>query len=103
MDTTNYSEGPYITKELVNNSPTKIGIVLGEATPEDTNFGKQLTVNVEIDRKIKKWNLNKDSVKNMQQLGIDSMLWVGKRIRFSVISVGGKDRIIGVPILETLN
>ena len=100
MDTTIYSEGQYITKEFVRASPTKIGVVLGEASPKDTKFGKQLSVNVEIDRKIKEWNLNKDSVKNMQQLGVDSMSWVSKRVLFSVISIGGKDRIIGTPIIE---
>jgi hypothetical protein len=103
MDTTAYSEGQFITPEFVKFSPTKIGVLLGEATPEETKYGKQLTVNVEIDRKIKVWNLNRDSVKNMQQLGIDSSAWVAKRVRFNVVSVGGKDRVIGNPIDLPLN
>jgi hypothetical protein len=100
MDTTTFSEGQYITPEFVKNSPSKIGVILGEASPQDTKYGKQLSVNVEIDRRIKTWNLNRDSVKNMQQLGMDSMSWVSKRVMFHTVIIAGKDRVIGNPIID---
>lgn len=98
MDTTNFSEGQYITPELVNMSPSKQGVVLSEAVPTKTDYGEQLCCNVEIDRKIKTWRMNRDSVKNMQPLGSDSKNWVAMRIRFTVVTVNGKQRVIGMPI-----
>ena len=99
MDTTEFSEGQFVTPKLVSDSPVKIAVILGEARPEDTKYGKQLTVNVEFNGKIKVWRLNRDSVKNMQQIGVNSEGWVGKRITFSVVTVGGKERVIGTPII----
>jgi len=100
MDTTCFSEGQFVTPALVTASPTKIGVVLSEATPEKTDYGEQLVCNLSVDQKIKKWRMNRDSVKNMQQLGLDSRNWVSKRVRLSVLSVGGKERVIGVPIID---
>ena len=100
MDTTDFSEGQFLTPKLVSDSPIKIGVILGEARPEETKYGKQLTVNVEFNKRIKVWRLNRDSVKNMQRLGNDSQLWVGQRISFSVVVVNGKERVIGSPLLE---
>lgn len=100
MDTTDFSEGRYITPKLVNDSPVKVAVILGEATPEDTKYGKQLAVNVEFNKRIKLWNLNRDSVRNMQKLGFDSQMWIGKKITFTVVSVNGKERVIGMPIIE---
>ena len=100
MDTTNYSEGQFVTPLLVTQSPTKVGVVLSEARPEQTRFGEQLTTEVSIDAKIKSWNLNRDSVKNMQKLGVDSNLWVGKKVRFTVVTVSGKESVIGDPVTD---
>lgn len=100
MDTTEFSEGQFVTPALVTQSQTKIGVVLSEATAEQTDYGKALCCNVSIDQKIKKWRMNRDSVKNMQQLGLDSKNWVSQKIRFIVVTAGGKEKIIGSPILE---
>jgi hypothetical protein len=100
MDTTEFSEGQYITPKLVNESQQKIGVILGEARPEDTKYGKQLSVNVELNKKIKTWNMNRDSVKNLQRLGTNSESWIGKKVTFTVVSVGGKDGVIGMPVME---
>ena len=100
MDTTDFSEGQYLTPKIVFDSPIKVGVILGEARPEETKYGKQLTVNVEFNKRIKIWRLNRDSVKNMQQLGNNSESWIGRRVNFSVVSVNNKDRVIGNPILE---
>lgn len=98
MDATDFSEGQYITATIVKESPVKIGVILSEAKPEDTRFGKQLTCNVSFNGKIKVWNLNRDSVKNLiSVLGSDTSLWVSKKIIFSVMTINSKDRVIGVP------
>jgi hypothetical protein len=100
MDTTEYSEGQFVTPAIVTSSPTKIGVVLSEAAPEKTDYGTALCCNVSIDQKIKKWRMNRDSVKNMQQLGLDSRNWVSRQIRFIVVTAGGKEKVIGSPIID---
>ena len=100
MDTTEFSEGQYVTPKIVTDSATKIGVVLSEAKPESTDYGEQLVCNVSLDQKIKKWRMNRDSVKNMQTLGKDSKAWVSKRVRLSVVSIQGKDRVIGTPVID---
>jgi hypothetical protein len=101
MDTTEFSEGQFVTPELVTKSPTKICVIKSEATPEKTDYGYQLVAVVDIDFKTKKWRINKDSVKNLQQnIGYDSKSWIAKKVRLNVITVSGKDRIIGMPITE---
>lgn len=97
MDTTEFAEGEYLTPELVRNSPTKLGVVLNEASGEDSNFGKKLVCLIELDKKKKKWTLNRDSIKNMQQLGTDSRYWVGKAVKFQVFTLKGKESIVGTP------
>jgi hypothetical protein len=99
MDTTEFSEGKYITPLLVNKSPTKKCIILDEAKPEKTDFGEQLVCHVEIDGKGKLWRMNMDSVKNMQRINIDSRFWREKSVQFLVTMVKGKEVVIGSPIL----
>jgi hypothetical protein len=98
MDTTEFSEGKFITAELVKASPTKVCVVLDEAKPETTQFGESLFANVKIDGKNKVWRLNKDSVRNMHQIGIDSKSWIGRKVQLMTINVKGKETILGVPI-----
>lgn len=97
MDATQYGESDYVTAELVKASKTKIAIIIGEATEEDTDFGRKLTFPIEIDGKKKTYRPNKDSVKNIiWALGAETKLWLGKSIIFSVISVMGKDSVVAI-------
>jgi hypothetical protein len=98
MDTTIFSEGQYVTAEVVKSSPTKLAVVLDEALPQKTDYGESLQCRVNIDGKIKVWRLNRDSVKNMQALGVDSNTWVGSKVQLMVMTVKGKEQIIGMPI-----
>ena len=98
MDTTRFSEGQYVTSELVELSPTKIGVIIEEAKEKQTDYGEALSVTINMDEKKKTWRLNRDSVKNMQQLGKDSLSWIGKKVQFQVVNVKGKKLVIGSPI-----
>ena len=103
VDTTTFSEGQYITPELVKSSLTKTLVVMDEAKPTKTDYGESLQCQVQIDGKNKIWRLNRDSVKNLHQVSTDSSRWIGKKIQLLVITVKGKDTVLGVPIMEHLN
>lgn len=100
VDTTKYAEGNNLTVEVVKNSPSKQCVVIGEAKPETTDYGEKLTVIVEIDGKQKTWRMNRDSVKNMQELGLDSRMWNAAIVKLKIVSISGKDSIIGVPMTK---
>jgi hypothetical protein len=101
MDTTNFSEGQYITPKVVTESPQKICVVVTEAKPIVTKYGEQLSCEVQFNQQRKIWNLNRDSVKNLATtFGKDSINWIGKKVQFTVISVAGKDRIVGTGLLD---
>jgi len=100
MDATEFSEGQYVTSELVKASPTKVCVVIDEAKPEKTDYGESLHCKVQLDQKTKVWRLNRDSVRNMIRLGTDTRLWVGRKVTLMVVSVKGKEAVIGVPVME---
>ena len=101
MDTTNFSEGQYITPKVVNDSPQKLAVVLSEAKPVSTKYGEQLSCEVSFNKQVKIWNMNRDSVKNLATtFGRDSKDWISKKVQFTVISVAGKERVVGTGILE---
>ena len=95
VDATEASESAYINAELVRNSKTKIAIATGQGEYEDTEYGKKLTLPVEIDGKTKQYRLNKDSAANLiSAWGKDTIKWVGKPIKLRVTKVQGKDCVI---------
>jgi hypothetical protein len=97
MDTTAYSEGKYVTKDLVKNSPTKIATILTEAIVVKGTFGDQLSCEVELDKRTKTWNLTIEQVKTCKNaFGTDSLLWIGKQVQFLVIPVGSKEKLVCV-------
>jgi len=98
MDTTEFSEGKFITAELVKTSPTKVCVILDEAKPEETDFGEKLQVHVQIDQKNKIWRINRDSVKNMHKINTDSKFWIGKKVQLMTITMKGKETVIGLPV-----
>lgn len=100
METKEFLEGHYITVELVKDSPSKKSVVLTEAKGEETKFGNKLTCNVEIDGKEKVWRMNRDSVKNMRSICNDSFGWIGATVNFRIVSIGGKDSVVGIPEMK---
>lgn len=96
LDATEYGESDYVNNDIVKNSPTKKFVVI-EAAEEDDNFneGKQkLKLVIEIDKKKKAYNPNKDSIKNLiSTWGKDAEKWVGKVGKLKVLSVNGKERV----------
>ena len=100
VDTSQYIESQYLTAEMVRNSPTKVAVIIGEAKPEKTDYGEKLTATVEIDKKRKIWRMNRDTVKNLHEVSKESCDWNGMSIKLQVVSIQGKDSIIGVPQLK---
>jgi len=100
METQEFGESPYITAALINESKEPVGVVIDEAMPIKTDYGQKLACKVSFDKKIKEWRMNRDSVKNMQKISTDSKNWVGHKVRFIVVPVNNKERIIGMPIIE---
>ena len=103
MDTTTYAQGNYLTPQVIRDSPQaehKIGVIVSDAVVEDGKFGKQLSVNISFDKYIKTWRMNRESVKNMHELGTDSMNWIAKKVYFVVEDRKGKEVIIGRPVKD---
>lgn len=105
MDATQYGESQYLTPTIVNESqqaPDKIGVIVSDVEVEDGKFGKQLSIKVSFDQKIKVWKMNKESVKNMLVgIGKNTELWLTKKVKFSVTKTkDGKDKLLGSPLLE---
>lgn len=103
VDTTEAMESKYLTAELVKNAESKVITFISDGKYEDTEWGSRLTITVKIDGKEKIWRPNRDSVKNLQQLGKDSTEWFGKKAKLQIVVIQGKDSIIAVPLLEDGN
>ena len=98
VDTTEASESNYVTIDLINESPTKEFVVIHAGEYEETLYGKRLTIEIEIDKKRKKYSPNQDSVKNLQaEWGTESENWMNKHGKFITAKMGGKDRIYATP------
>lgn len=107
VDTTKATESKYLTKEIVQKSTTKKAVIINEGEFKDTEFdGKKMSklqLSVEIDKEQKLWQPTKDSIKNMQgSWGMDSKNWVGKLVTLQIVSIKGKESILGVPIVTQL-
>lgn len=97
VDTTRASEGKYMNADMVKLSPTKKCVIIDEGEYVEGDYGEKFQISVEIDKKIKIWSPNKDSLKNIQEVaGMDSANWIGKIIKLSTLKVRGKDTVNGV-------
>ena len=99
MDSTAFGESAYITPDLVKQSTTKKVYITGDAKIVQGKFGDKLELPVEMDMKPKTWGLNRDQVKNLQQFGKDTKLWIGKYVELRVITMNNKDTIVAIPQL----
>jgi len=99
MDTTQYGESQYLTPTLVKESPQtplKVGVIVSDVTVEDGKFGKQLSINVSFDQKVKIWKMNRESVKNLQKFSKLSESWLTKKVSFIIsLNKSGKEQLIG--------
>lgn len=100
VDASEYAESQYLTADIVRQSPTKTAVIIGEAKPEETDFGKKMTANIEIDGKRKIWRLNRDTVANLLEVNKETCNWNGITMGLEVKKLGGKDTIIGTPKIK---
>jgi len=101
MDVSKFAEGQYINAEIVKNSPTRKLVIVSEGEVVDTKYGEKLEIEVELDKKKKKWKPNVDSMKNMiTAWGKDNKAWIGNVVKLKVLSIQGKETVIAEPIGE---
>jgi hypothetical protein len=102
VETDTALESEYITKELIKESVNKIGVIIDGGDYEDVEFdgktSRRLTLGVDFNKSLKKYRPNRDSVKNLRDMGKDTNSWVGRKIFFSVMLVGGQERIMASPM-----
>ena len=94
VNTKQAMESQFITAALIKESPTKTLVVINPGDYEQTDFGKRLTLVVNIDGKEKTWRPNKESVENLQVYGEDSTDWLSKKILLKVEKRNGKEYVI---------
>lgn len=100
VDITEALEGQYLGVETVRNSPSKKCVVVSTGEYAETEYGKKISILVEIDGKKKTWRLNRDTLKNMSHLGLDTVAWIGAVVELRIVTMQGKDSIVGLPILR---
>lgn len=102
-DITQATESSYLTADIVESSPTKQAVIISGGGYEDGDYGKRLSMKVNIDTKEKKYSPNRTSAKNMQNAwGNETDAYVGKRISLQVLETGGKKSIIAVPMKDAV-
>ena len=95
-------EGDYINTKLVNDSTTKKCIIIGAGKIEEGEFGRKPTFPVEIDGKSKTWRMNRMTLENMSfVLGVETIKWLGVVVDLKVMTIKGKDCVVGYPALQT--
>ncbi len=101
-DTKEALESQYVNAELISNSESKKLVVVDEGSYEETQFGKRLTLNVDVDGKRKIWRPNKDSVANLNEGygGTDTKTWVGKTVNLQIVRILGKDAVLATATRE---
>jgi len=99
MDMTQYAESEYLTAEKIEQSETKIGVVVSDSEIVDSKFGKTPEFHIEIDGLKKKWKPNKTSIQHLiDAFGKDSKSWLGKIISFDIVTTStGRPSIIASP------
>lgn len=104
VDSRKALESEYITVDSVKNSLTKKLVILDPGAYEDTEWGERLSLKVEMDGNKKVWRPNRDSIKNVQNVfKYETCDWVGKIIGLSVVSMKGKEMVIGIPTNDPVN
>jgi len=97
VDSMEATQSEFVTVDLVESSPTKKCVVVDPGSYEESQFGKRLTVKVNIDGMVKRWRPNKETVINMQSLGVDTTAWLSKLVNMTIEVRQGKKSVIGRP------
>ena len=101
VDATEAMESAFLTAEVVANSATKKIVITHGGDYEETDYGRKLTVKIQIDSKEKQFRPNKESVRNMiASWGKNSDEWVGKVGDVKVTTINGKLCVIVTPTLR---
>lgn len=103
VDSRKALESEYVTVDAVKNSKTKKLVIVHSGAYESTDWGERLTLRVNIDNKIKLWRPNRDSIKNMQEYGNMTEDWVNTVVDLSIVTMKGKEMVIGVPSRDNAN
>ena len=100
MDTTGMAESNYVTVQMAKDSPSKRLVILSGGSLQPNKEGLlKLNLLVEIDGKQKTFIPNKATIRNLQgRLGFESQGWIGKAVSFTVVSMNGKEAVVGVPV-----
>jgi len=101
VDITQATESTYLAADVVEQSPTKIAVIVDGGNYEDGKFGKRLSMKVNMDTKEKKWNPNMTSAINMKNAwGSDTDTYVGKKVSLTVLIEGTNKKVIAVPMKD---
>lgn len=99
IDVTKYAESQYVKVDLVRESPSKQITFLSAGKEVETKYGTRLEFQVSMDKKIKCYSPNMQSVKNLKDAwGSDSNMWLTKIAKLTIeLTEQGKETIIAVP------
>lgn len=102
VNTKEAKESKYLNVDIVKESKSKKVVFLGEGSYEYTDYGRRLTLPVEIDGQKKEWRPNRDTVKALSAAwGDDTAAWIGKIASIQPITIRGKESILGYPATDT--
>lgn len=94
VDISEALESDYLTVDFVKQSPSKKLVIIDPGSYQDTDFGRRLTMKVNIDGKIKVWRPNRDSIENLSSYGNDTLQWVSKLVNLNVEKRQGREAVI---------
>lgn len=97
VDISEALESEYLSVDYVKNSPTKKLIIVDPGSYQDTDYGRRLTLKVNIDGKIKIWRPNRDTIEALSSFGKDTINWLSKLIKLTVEKRQGRELVIGRP------
>jgi len=99
VDASEAAESKYLTADQVEDSPTRIGFIVSAGAYEESQYGRQLKVKINFDKKEKTWNVNRISAKNLiDAWGKDTDQWVGNKVAYTVKEENNKTMVIGTPL-----
>ena len=98
VDVREAMESDYVTVNLVREAKEKTMIVISGGQYEETDYGRKISIDVQIEGRPKTWRPNKISVENISKAyGMNSEAWVGKSISLEIMKIQGKECVIARP------
>lgn len=100
-----FTESKFISVPVVKDSKNKILVIMGEGAIVDNEFQGRayqcLQLPVELDLMQKMWQPSKDAMKSMKEAwGSNTIGWIGKKVRVSIMTLNGKEVIVAQPIYD---